>query len=245
MARTKGSITRCGYCYEEGHNRRTCPDLKKVIKNNPDGRSAQRAARMKARQKTRRCSYCDMTGHNLRTCPAAQNDKTEYTVVNWEFQQAVGHSLDKLGLGVGSMISREAWSEKSYWLITGINWSRLNIANWYMDGMGNEDCAGSGQIFETKRIDVGSLSEYDRTKSYNLEKSFKLPEEVFTSADLPKGCSTEYNVEVVGPVADQGGSHLLMGRDTGLDFMRHVDYKGRAERYMKKIVKKWNSRHDK
>jgi len=31
MARTKGSITNCSYCYEAGHNRRTCPTPREIL----------------------------------------------------------------------------------------------------------------------------------------------------------------------------------------------------------------------
>ena len=54
MARTKGSITRCGYCGGRGHNKRTCPELQKVIDRNPDGYYANE--RKLSNTTKRRCS---------------------------------------------------------------------------------------------------------------------------------------------------------------------------------------------
>ena len=65
MARTKGSITRCGYCGGRGHNKRTCPELQKVIDRNPDGYYANERKRSNATK--RRCSYCGEVGHNRAT----------------------------------------------------------------------------------------------------------------------------------------------------------------------------------
>ena len=155
MARTKGSVTRCGHCYEEGHNKRTCPQLKKEIENNPGGYYDRQAQRKKARAKKRQCTYCGETGHNMRTCQKAKEDRIRYSVVNWEYQQAMGTSMDQMGLGVGSIITREAWGEVSYWLITKINWDRINIANWYQCGTGNENCEGSAYFFDAQRVDTG------------------------------------------------------------------------------------------
>ena len=30
-----GTVT-CGWCYEQGHNKRSCPELKKYVEENPD-----------------------------------------------------------------------------------------------------------------------------------------------------------------------------------------------------------------
>ena len=244
MARTKGSVTRCGHCYEVGHNKRTCPHLKKEIENNPGGYYDRQAQRRKARAKKRECSYCGETGHNMRTCQKAKEDRIRYSVVNWEYQQAMGTSMDQMGLGVGSIITREAWGEVSYWLITKINWDRINIANWYQCGTGNENCEGSAYLFEAQRVDTASLSEYDRGKSYNLNRSFRALRSIYDNHNLPVAYSAEQDIQVIGPIAVQGGSHLLMDRNAGLDFMRHADYKGRAMSMIKRIEKKWNSRHD-
>ena len=59
---------RCSYCHATGHNRRTCPKLKKQIEENPDGYYARIDRRKKAFATKRRCGHCGETGHNKRTC---------------------------------------------------------------------------------------------------------------------------------------------------------------------------------
>ncbi len=75
------SNNRCGYCYERGHNRTTCPKMKKNYKiamtKNKAERSYSdiRAIReyediQRKKKKNRRCTYCDQKGHNRTTCPS-------------------------------------------------------------------------------------------------------------------------------------------------------------------------------
>ena len=64
---------RCSYCYELGHNRSTCPELKKYIdklrKENGDHTySVADYDRMKKKRSNRSCSYCKDKGHNTRSC---------------------------------------------------------------------------------------------------------------------------------------------------------------------------------
>lgn len=69
---------RCSWCYKTGHNRRTCPDLKKYIRENPDSYYAMKEKRMKQStkiKKPRRCSYCREEGHTKRTCPSLAKDR--------------------------------------------------------------------------------------------------------------------------------------------------------------------------
>ena len=88
MARTKGSKTTCGYCYDVGHNRRTCPTLKDYIERNPDCYTARVNKRAAEQRKAsgRRCSYCAEQGHNRATCKSIKEDTATYRQLNRKFQ---------------------------------------------------------------------------------------------------------------------------------------------------------------
>ena len=62
---------RCSYCYNTGHNRAGCEDLKKYIEQNPDSYTARQEALKKSKRRTpseRTCSFCFQPGHNRRKC---------------------------------------------------------------------------------------------------------------------------------------------------------------------------------
>jgi len=237
MARTKGSITRCGHCYEEGHNKRTCPELKKEIENNPEGYYARRAKRKKANAKSRRCSYCGEVGHNRATCNQLKCDKTEYQHMNWKFQNRLSSAMREAGLYVGAMLKQEHWGEHRYWLVTGFNMDKINYANFYRSGMGNPKCEGSPYALKVRRVDIGSLSERERGRNYNIDTEIYLPKSILEKAMAGESGNASRNAEVVGPVVPP--KSYGFDRYSGMDFLTHEDYKnGYATRYVEGMKKK-------
>ncbi len=240
MARTKGSITNCGHCYQEGHNRRTCPDIKKEIERNPEGYYARQKKRDAASRRPRTCSYCEESGHNRATCKTMKQDKTAYQHMNWKYQNAVSATLRKAGLSVGSIICRERYFEKkSYYLITGIKIDMINLANWYSRGLGNDGESSEGCI-QAKRIDIGNMSEYDRSRQYNIDVNMLLPRFSHEAIFGPNEYDSSSQVyTVVGPVSVP--KKYGFNREAGLGFMTHEDMKnGRAHRtlnHMKEKIK--------
>ena len=95
---------RCGHCYKPGHNRRTCPSLKKYIQNNPDGNTAKVEERRKKNYSTRRCKYCGETGHNRRGCSVLKADKQKVYRLNSRFKLALFSYMKEKGIGVGTLV---------------------------------------------------------------------------------------------------------------------------------------------
>ena len=102
-------MAHCSYCYGRGHKRPTCPEIKREIRENPNGYHAQRAER-KARQRrergpsVRRCSYCKETGHNKKTCTTLKFDRVEYRVKNKKFAKAFIEGCKEFGLYPGALV---------------------------------------------------------------------------------------------------------------------------------------------
>ena len=99
----------CSYCYGRGHTRPTCPDIRKEIRENPNGYQAQvaeRKAKEKARRgpTVRRCSYCKETGHNKKTCTTLKFDRVEYRVKNKKFAKAFIEGCKEFGLYPGALL---------------------------------------------------------------------------------------------------------------------------------------------
>ena len=77
---------RCGNCYEKGHNRNGCPQLKERMEarlaENPEDWRAKAYFEKKNRRTKRTCGYCRDTGHNRKTCPEAIQDRQRFIEQN-------------------------------------------------------------------------------------------------------------------------------------------------------------------
>lgn len=238
MARTKGSITRCGYCGGRGHNKRTCPELQKVIDRNPDGYYANERKRTNAKKRT--CSYCGETGHNRATCSQLSADRTAYEHMNWKYQTRVQNAMNAAGFGVGSLIMQKHWDSNRLWMVTKINPEVINLANFWRSGMGNDkevmEDRSRQYALEVKRVDIGNLTERERRYASNLDSKLHMPTFLQTEAmngHTAHGYSTDCTM--VAPVAPM---NLEFDRTSGSDWMTSPDYKnGYASQYIESMKK--------
>ena len=243
MARTKGSITRCGYCGGRGHNKRTCPELQKMIDKHPDGYYANERKRVNARKRT--CSYCGETGHNRATCSQLSMDRTAYEHMNWKYQTRIQNAMNEAGFGVGSLIMQKHWDSNRLWMVTKINPEVINLANFWRSAMGNPIKGENGRgltsderrrmyALEVKRVDIGNLTERERRYASNLDSMLHIPTFLQTEAmngHTAHGYSTDCTM--VAPVAPM---NLEFDRSSGSDWMTSPDYKnGYASQYIESM----------
>ena len=136
---------RCGHCYGQGHNKRSCPELKKVMERrlaiDPNDWQAKRwnekrAAQKAKRSKPRKCSFCFETGHNRATCGTLKNEVSEYAKINQKFREHTLAKLRKHGLGVGALVClnnqhycRETWEYVNDYpyMVKAIWWHNANV----------------------------------------------------------------------------------------------------------------------
>ena len=69
---------RCGYCWQEGHNRTSCPKMKQEAASG-DGY----AQRQLERATTKQCSHCRGTDHNRANCQEKFNDERLDALSRW------------------------------------------------------------------------------------------------------------------------------------------------------------------
>jgi hypothetical protein len=128
MGNYHGTIT-CGFCYESGHNSRTCPQKLESLQQNlesakADGGNgnytdhyARRIAKMtgvnpetgeemrrRSEYRGRICSYCKESGHNRRTCETLKVDLARYSILTRETRANVRQWAMEEGVGIGAMI---------------------------------------------------------------------------------------------------------------------------------------------
>lgn len=96
MAKNK---TRCGYCYQEGHNRLKCP---KLAENANSGDTWARD--QLARNSVKRCSYCKDTDHNSASCNTKFKDELEISMGEWAACLAAIRIIERLKIAPGALI---------------------------------------------------------------------------------------------------------------------------------------------
>jgi len=126
-------IISCSHCGTTGHNKAGCPVYKRYIERrreiDPDSYLVRRYDAQKAKKaasaKNRRCTYCGERGHNRAGCSRLKDAIESFRVINAKYRSAFVDKLVNHGFGPGSMIQ----AEDTVWLVTGIDWNRVNIAN--------------------------------------------------------------------------------------------------------------------
>ncbi len=119
---------RCGYCYETGHNKSSCPAKKQahteaiakmekriaaddftdefdrahahhILEHNK-----QQLAKRNARGKNRKCSFCGEVGHTKRTCTLRKKSIVDWKAALTRQQEAYTQSCVRHGLGPGTLV---------------------------------------------------------------------------------------------------------------------------------------------
>lgn len=114
-------MRRCGWCGDNGHNRRTCPKMDKEYKD-----------KWVKPVSTRCCRYCHNEGHTRRTCPKKQTDKAAWIEENKEFRKMFLQDMKESGLGIGAVIEQSShFGDKYFFLVKEIVWDAITHTNFY------------------------------------------------------------------------------------------------------------------
>jgi len=94
----------CRYCYERGHTKRACPQMKKDAANGSihaqdviDG--------YERKAKSRKCSYCSEGGHNKAGCAIRKRDGIIYQKTLNDFAENVTYRSATAGIKIGSLVA--------------------------------------------------------------------------------------------------------------------------------------------
>ena len=130
---------RCGYCYDCGHNKRSCPKLAKYAEENPDTWTAKRLKEGKRKGKIRRCTYCNLKGHNRATCGHLKIAKEAYVKDVKKWRKAWIDWMATEGYGIGSLMHcAPDWRHpRGLYIIREFNWNVLNHIDQHSRHQGN------------------------------------------------------------------------------------------------------------
>ena len=95
---------RCGYCYEVGHNRRTCPSYKKNLKRAAENGNPYAKEQLN-KKIVRTCGYCSRSGHDKRTCEYLKRDTNRLAAINLEVRKRIQKKAQDFNFGVGTLVS--------------------------------------------------------------------------------------------------------------------------------------------
>jgi len=127
-----GTVT-CGYCYDQGHNRRSCPQLKKNLARrlaeDPDDSYAKYELAKQNKGKVRRCTYCNLKGHNRRTCEELNTAKQDWREQAAAWRLKFINWCVESGVGPGALVSKKGgWhhDDDKVFIVKRPEWNTLN-----------------------------------------------------------------------------------------------------------------------
>ena len=103
MGRYRSPST-CRYCYERGHTKRACPDMRKDAANG-NSYAQDMVERYAARAKSRKCSYCSEGGHNKAGCAMRKRHGIIYQKTLNDFAENVTYRSATAGIKIGSLVA--------------------------------------------------------------------------------------------------------------------------------------------
>jgi|15BtaG_2_1085339.scaffolds.fasta_scaffold19416_2 hypothetical protein len=130
-------MSRCRYCYQTGHNQRTCPKKTAALKKRHDReieagatdsywikQYKERLAPRKKSQQT--CGYCQERGHSRRKCDVLQKDIQWYVKHHNSHAQLAHDYIMRSPIGIGSLF-RETQREYDYNISDYVIKSKLRV----------------------------------------------------------------------------------------------------------------------
>jgi hypothetical protein len=137
----------CGYCGTQGHNKTSCLERRKYIRENPESLSAQVYNREQERRDAmilaRACSYCKQTKHNRRGCKVLKEDKDLIVKRQQIYRDEFLLAMTSAGFGIGSLVKvprgssnhradddralESAWERGTVEIVVDIHWPNIDF----------------------------------------------------------------------------------------------------------------------
>jgi hypothetical protein len=143
----------CRYCWERGHTKRTCPEVKKVVAENPGSHLADSLKR--------RCSHCGSEEHTLAKCAAAIEEHRQRKIEFLFQREQWCNAISERGVMPGTLIKTQFYDKKDYtWktnlgIVTEVQWN--NFVNKY------SSCTRVESLKDGNTTDVSAFGYYGET----------------------------------------------------------------------------------
>ena len=133
----------CGYCGTRGHNKTSCRERKRNVREQPDSYEAKIFEREQERRAamiiTRACSYCKQTNHNRRSCKVLKEDKSLISKRQQAYRDEFLLAMTSAGFGIGSLVKvprgaessgralESAWARGTVEMVVDISWHDIDF----------------------------------------------------------------------------------------------------------------------
>ena len=169
------SRRKCHYCWESGHNVRTCP----MVRNNasdPNSSGYHYANNILANRSLKKeiqggikCSFCKQTGHNVATCTAKKEQNTvRLAAAAKAFRLKFIDWCKENSFGVGSMISSK--NHHSYGIVIGLEPKNIHQYSSNLNSINVHWADGRKYPLELPRK-LFSKTFPDSSDSFNIESA--------------------------------------------------------------------------
>jgi len=91
----------CRHCYTYGHTKRSCPQVKKIIAENPNSYLAQ--------DMKRKCGFCRESGHTRAKCPDLAEKRRLQRIKILEDRANLCNALIDMGIAPGALVRAECY----------------------------------------------------------------------------------------------------------------------------------------
>jgi hypothetical protein len=164
-------MSRCSYCYTEGHNRRTCPTYTERLQRSADAGSEyykrELEQRGKGKDKSQRtCSFCNTRGHDRRKCEQLGAYVEKRATLDMDARHDFASRMKEAGLGHGALVTftrNEYDYDKSEYIdipLTGV----VSEIRWDMLGYSSYDT--NSQFITVECIELQSDGTYSALKRH-------------------------------------------------------------------------------
>ena len=164
-------MSRCSYCYQEGHNRRTCPTYTERLQRSADAGSEYHKAMLEQRGKgkdksQRTCSFCSTRGHDRRKCEQLGAYVEKRATLDMDARRDFAWRMKDAGLGQGALVTfirHEYDYQKNDYVdipLTGV----VSEIRW--DMLGNNSYDSNSQFITVECIEHQSDGTYSPVKRH-------------------------------------------------------------------------------
>lgn len=102
----------CRHCYQTGHAKNHCPEVKKRAEEGSDYHKRILQAQKDA-VANRKCSYCSQTGHNRRACQKKVTDGYSFRKILNDYDKETSEVLKSKGFTIGSLVRYRSYRIRS------------------------------------------------------------------------------------------------------------------------------------
>lgn len=165
------SSPRCRFCYQTGHARNHCPEVKKRAEQGSEYYKHILQAQKDA-VANRKCSYCSQTGHNKRSCQVKETDGYSFRKILNDYSKETSELLESKGFTIGSLVRYRSYrihSESGILAVVTKIQTKNKIPDWEWQNKRMSNGTYTGDELHAFNRYFNEQKDYERSAMIMLE----------------------------------------------------------------------------